>query len=76
MSQREKIADVQHEIWANWMTYLFSVSIENENGSFTIPAEKAKRWMRQIDTPYPNLTEFEKASDLEQADKVLAILFE
>ena len=69
---RERLADVQHAIWAHWMRYLFSVSIENHDGAVTIPADKVARWKRQINTEYTNLTEREKDSDREQADKVLA----
>ena len=71
---REHIANIQHEIWAHWMRYLFSVCQENPDGSFTVPAEKAQRWLRQIDTPYTELSEPEKDSDREQADKILALL--
>jgi len=74
MSLRETIADVQHEIWAHWMRYLFQVSIKNPDGSYTIPADKVTRWMRQLETPYDKLTNQEQTSDREQADKVLAVL--
>lgn len=70
----EKLAETQHEIWASWMKYLFSVSIQNEDGSCMIPADKVIRWKRQIKTPYSELSEQEKDSDREQADKV-AIVF-
>ncbi len=73
---REKLAEVQHAIWTHWMIYLFRVSIQNEDGSYTIPADKVKHWMRQIHTPYSELSEREKESDREQADKVLAVLEE
>jgi hypothetical protein len=71
---REQLADLQHEIWAHWMRYLFSVCQENPDGSFTIHPEKAQRWLRQINTPYADLSESEKNSDREQADKILDIL--
>lgn len=70
----EKLAEAQHRIWASWMEYLFSISIQNEDGSCTIPADKVTRWTRQIKTPYSELSEQEKDSDREQADKV-AIVF-
>lgn len=73
-SLREYLAAIQHEIWINWMKYLFSVCMPKEDGSYTIPAEKVKHWKRQINTPYQNLTEKEKESDREQADKILNIL--
>jgi hypothetical protein len=68
---REAIADEQHEIWAHWMRYLFSVSVENADGSVTIPADKVLRWRRQVKTAYADLTEREKGSDRNQADKVI-----
>ena len=70
---REKIADVQHEIWSHWMRYMFSCGTFNEDGSWTMPADKVKRWQAQMNTSYTNLTQREQASDIEQADKVLAI---
>lgn len=71
---RERIADVQHEIWAHWMRYLFSVGYEDMEGNFIIPADKARRWKRQTETPYSELTEKERESDRHQADKVIAVL--
>ncbi len=58
------------------MAYLFSVSIQNEDGSYTIPADKVKHWTLQMHTLYSELSEREKESDREQADKVLAVLKE
>ncbi len=71
---REKVSEIQHEIWSNWMIHLFSVSTYNDDGSYTIPIEKVKHWKRQISTPYKELAENEKDSDREQADKVLSII--
>lgn len=72
---REALSDLQHTIWSSWMLWLFHVSEKNEDGTVLIPADKVKRWMRQIDTVYPDLTEQEKDSDREQADKVIALLY-
>jgi hypothetical protein len=66
----EKIASLQHDIWSHWMTYLFEVSILNEDGSVTIPKEKVERWKRQMNTSYSDLSTSEKQSDLDQAIKV------
>lgn len=71
---REAAADVQHQIWAHWMKYVFSICPQQEDGSVVIPAEKVERWKRQIDTPYQELSEKEKESDGHQADKVLSAL--
>lgn len=71
----ERLAAVQHEIWAHWMRYLFSVSVEDTtSGWVVIPAEKVARWKRQVETAYADLSEREKESDREQARKVLAVL--
>lgn len=69
-----KLADVQHEIWSHWMKYLFEVSIHNDDGTVTIPADKVENWKRQMITTYFDLSDQEKKSDLEQAKKVLAVL--
>lgn len=71
---REKLANVQHQIWAHWMRYLFSVCEHNEDGSYTIPATMATRWQRQIETDYDKLSDAERDSDREQADKVISVL--
>lgn len=76
MKLRDKLADVQHNIWSHWMEYLFSVCVENADGSCTIPADKVERWNRQLKTNYRKLTEDEKQSDLHQADKVLLVIYE
>jgi hypothetical protein len=70
----EKIAEVQHEIWSHWMKYLFEVTKQNEDGSVTIPADKVKRWKRQLSTKFADLSEKEKESDIEQALKVLKVI--
>ena len=73
-SIREEVAAIQHSIWAHWMKYLFRVSIHNPDGSVTVPAEQAERWMQQVETAYQDLSEHEKDSDREQADKILVVL--
>ncbi|MCA9942864.1 MAG: hypothetical protein KC449_05260, partial [Anaerolineales bacterium] len=72
----ELVADVQHAIWSHWMKYMFSCGDYNEDECWVMPAEKATRWERQMKTDYGNLTEREKASDREQAVKVLAAIEE
>ncbi|NLH46836.1 MAG: hypothetical protein GX451_12045 [Acholeplasmataceae bacterium] len=71
---REQLAALEHEQWVGWMNYLFEKSIESGDGSVTIPAEMVDRWKRQINTPYADLSDSEKESDREIADKVLRIL--
>lgn len=71
---REELADVQHAIWAHWMQYMFSCGTFDEQGNWIMPWDKARRWQRQMDTPYAELTDKERESDRDQADKVLAVL--
>lgn len=71
---RETLADTQHEIWSHWMRYVFLICPRNEDGSVTIPANSVERWQQQMNTPYAELAEREQASDLEQADKVIAAI--
>lgn len=71
---REEISDSVHEIWINWMKYLFEFCNEVGDGCMEIPREKVDRWYRQMDTPYSQLSEDEKDSDREQADKIIAVL--
>lgn len=71
---REKLADVQHEIWSHWMKWQFSCCQQNSDGSLTIPAVKVERWQRQMNTSYNDLSFAEQESDREQADKVLNVL--
>lgn len=71
---RELLSDVQHDIWAHWMEWVFQICPTNEDGSVTIQPELVKRWKRQIKTKYTDLSEGEKNSDRHQADKVLAVL--
>jgi hypothetical protein len=68
---REALSDTQHKIWSAWMRWMFSIGTFNEDGTWTMPAALVKRWQRQMETPYAQLSEGEKDSDREQADKVL-----
>jgi hypothetical protein len=71
---RERLAAVQHEIWAHWMRYLFSRTLGGNAEGVIIPNDLVIRWQRQADAPYARLAESERESDRHQADKVLAIL--
>ena len=72
---REALAEVSHEIWAHWMRYLFSrCETEIYNMGPIMNWSDANHWLIQIDTPYSDLTEREKDSDREQADKILVVL--
>lgn len=78
---REKLADLQHAIWSHWMRYMFTQGeIVNDLDdcdfveAWLMPHEKLLRWRRQMNTPYTELTEKEKESDRQQADKIISLL--
>jgi hypothetical protein len=66
-------ADLEHEIWASWMQYMFSKGEFNPDGTWTMPAWAVERWARQMNTPYYFLSESEKESDREQVRKHLTL---
>lgn len=68
------LASIQHAIWAHWMKYMFSCGTLNADGTWTMPADKVGRWMRQMTTDFEDLTEREQASDYDQARKVLDVV--
>ncbi len=78
---RERLAAYAHEAWSGWMRYMFGkgqtrqISIDGGTQTFWLmPAEFFHRWQRQMKTPYAELPESEKASDRDEADKMLAIV--
>ena len=60
---RERLAGKLHQIWANWTAYFLANQSE----------ENRVRWLRQINTPYSELSETEKESDRRIADQILAL---
>lgn len=74
--KRERLADIQHEIWSHWMRYQLSICAPNPDGSMTIPADKVARWQRQMGSPYSALSAREQESDRIEADKILKVLRE
>lgn len=66
------LAEVQHEIWAHWMKYLYSkceeytIELEGKKiktGNLIIPVEEVAKWRRQMHTPYSQLSPKEQQSD-------------
>ena len=53
---------------------MFSACHLTPDGGLKIPPDKVRRWERQMNTTYAELSENEKESDREHADKVLAVL--
>lgn len=76
---REKIAALEHTQWAHWTKYMLTflgLTLEWVDGAVEVRFKAAQgdavsRWWRQIKAPYAELTEREKDSDREWADKVL-----
>ena len=77
ISLREKLADIEHQRWADWQRYVHSKFVEHSNGNgeyVCLPTELFKGWQKQIDTPYSELSEKEKDSDREQVDRYLPLI--
>jgi hypothetical protein len=78
-SLREELAALEHDQWAHWMKYFISktevvASIFHHRIQIIMQQEDMDRWERQWDTPYAELSEKEKDSDRNWADKVLEIV--
>lgn len=79
-STREQLANIEHQRWSDWMKYLFSVCSFSQSGTIDgegkaiIPEKYKKKWLRQINTDYQNLTEKEKDSDRKQVDRYLPLI--
>ncbi len=58
------LAELEHKQWAHWTRYMLA----------NLTPENIERWQRQIETPYSELSEKEKNSDREWADKILSII--
>lgn len=79
---RERLAAIEHERWADWQKWMHSLmgSLVGSDGNTTtlvaIDKSYIDRWERQINTPYPKLSEREKASDMEQVDRYWPIILD
>ena len=71
----EKGAELEHQRWARWQSYLFSKSEWTKDG-YLIPKELCFKWQKQIDTPYSKLSEQEKESDRKQVESYLSLVKE
>ena len=71
---REQLAAYAHEAWSGWMQYMFSKGRPYYDGTLELPAWAVERWTRQMNTRYADLSDMEKNSDREEADKMLAII--
>lgn len=75
---REKLAAIEHERWSDWQRYMHSKMLTNDNEDkyYHLKNMWFKRWQRQIETPYANLTDQEQASDMEQVDRYWPLIQE
>lgn len=71
---REELADYAHEAWSGWMKYMFKKSENTPNGNVIMPKWAVDRWSRQMNTAYKDLSEEEKESDRDEADRMLKIM--
>ena len=69
----EKVAELAHDQWSGWMEYLFEKCSDNEDGSVNIPLKLVKRWKKQMENNYENLSEEEKDSDRKEAKKFISL---
>lgn len=65
---REKLAAIEHERWADWQKWMHKVLRDAHDPSPEY-GDIMERWDRQIETPYSELSDKEKASDMEQVDR-------
>jgi len=65
----DKLADLCHQQWSGWMEYLFRFGTDNEDGTFTMDADKVERWKCQMATSFGDLSIMEQESDLYEAAK-------
>lgn len=72
----ELLARLAHDRWSCWLRYEFRFGKFNDDGTFTLDAAKVKRWLRQMETDYNDLSEAEKESDRIEARMVLACMRE
>ena len=70
---RETLAALAHDQWSGWMRYLYGRCTSHPGGALTIPAHWVARWQRQMNTDYDDLSEAEKESDRQEADRVLTL---
>ena len=72
----DALAAIEHERWSHWQRYMHDKGKVQPDGSLLIPADLVQRWERQIDTPFPSLSEAEKESDRDQVRRYLSTIVE
>ena len=72
---REQLAALAHAQWSGWMRHLFSKlymlpNLGVDQQGYRMRQIEYDRWLRQVKTPYADLSEAEKESDRKEADRV------
>lgn len=78
----EQLADREHDSWARWMEYLLACCVllrDKHPGAadpddVVIPGEKVRRWRRQVETSYGDLSEREKQSDRDEVQRIVPLI--
>ena len=70
----EKGANLEHDRWARWQQYMFSLCLKDGNPGLIIPQDLVEQWQRQINTPYSELSEEEKESDRKETRNYLPLI--
>lgn len=77
---REKLAAIEHERWADWQKWMHSKGEPYTTGADKIGLLFRQGYIdhleRQIVTPYSELSDQEKASDMEQVDRYWPLIEE
>ena len=69
----EKLADIEHQRWADWQAYLHSKCSRIPDG-LLISKSNVVHWEHQIKTDYKDLSEQEKDSDREQVMRYFSLI--
>ncbi len=60
----ERLAALEHDRWSGWMKYMLA----------NLTINNLMRWLKQMETPYSDLSEREKESDRKEVRRMLDVL--
>lgn len=72
---KEKLAAIEHERWGDWQKWMHGLMLLDKEWA-RIERHWFDRWQRQIHTSYSNLSDSEKASDMEQVNRYWPLIEE
>lgn len=72
----DALAAIEHERWSHWQRFMHDQAVMQPDGSMILPAQLVKKWEKQIQTVFADLSEKEKDSDREQVKKYLPVIVE